>query len=192
MIADSHGRYLDANASLCRMLGYARQELAGLEGSNFVLDSEAKHIGPALAVVNNHSDHHREWQLRRKDGSTFPGEVIATLMPDGNLLGMIRDITERKEAEAEREKREHAEAADRIKSAFLATMSHELRTPLNSIIGFTGILLQGLAGPLNAEQQKQLEMVRTSARHLLALSRHVLDISKIAGAGLEVACAPWI
>ena len=86
---------------------------------------------------------------------------------------------------------ERAEAADRIKSAFLATMSHELRTPLNSIIGFTGIMIQGLAGPLNQEQSKQLGMVRTSARHLLALVNDVLDISKIEAGQLEVAHEPF-
>jgi PAS domain S-box-containing protein len=72
-----------------------------------------------------------------------------------------------------------AESADRLKSAFLATMSHELRTPLNSIIGFTGILLQKMVGPLSAEQEKQLGMVQGSARHLLELINDVLDISKI-------------
>jgi hypothetical protein len=74
---------------------------------------------------------------------------------------------------------EKAQAADRIKSAFLAAMSHELRTPLNSIIGFTGMVLQGLAGPINKEQEKQLGMVRGSARHLLDLINDILDISKI-------------
>ena len=126
------------------------------------------------------------------------------------MLGLQIDITDRKHAQeelkllnAELEQRvvqrtdelavakERAEAADRLKSAFLATMSHELRTPLNSIIGFTGILLQELPGTLNSEQAKQLGMVQGSARHLLALINDVLDISKIEAGQLEVALSPF-
>jgi signal transduction histidine kinase len=83
-----------------------------------------------------------------------------------------------------------AQEADRLKSAFLASMSHELRTPLNSIIGFSGIIAQELAGPLNAEQKKQMGMVRLSAHHLLDLINDVLDISKIEAGQLQVAQEP--
>lgn len=75
--------------------------------------------------------------------------------------------------------KEEAERANQMKSIFLASMSHELRTPLNSIIGFTGIVLQGFAGELNNEQKKQLEMSYGSAKHLLSLINDLLDISKI-------------
>ncbi len=87
--------------------------------------------------------------------------------------------------------RDRAESADHVKSAFLATMSHELRTPLNSIIGFTGLVLQGLAGPLNKEQQKQLGMVQSSGQHLLTLINDVLDISKIEANQVEIAIEPF-
>lgn len=84
-----------------------------------------------------------------------------------------------------------AESADRTKSMFLATMSHELRTPLNSILGFSGIVAQGMAGPVNEEQTKQLGMVRASARHLLDLINDVLDISKIEAGELDVHLATF-
>ncbi len=104
-------------------------------------------------------------------------------------LEMERRITERTAELAVAV--EKAKAADHLKSAFLASMSHELRTPLNSIIGFTGILLQGLVGELNEEQQKQLGMVRSSANHLLELINDVLDISKIEAGQLQVAYEPF-
>jgi len=115
------------------------------------------------------------------------------------ILSVGNDITPRKTMEESLKKtlkelaeaKERAEAADRIKSAFLATMSHELRTPLNSIIGFTGILLQNLAGPLNDEQKKQMGMVRGSAQHLLSLINDVLDISKIEAGQFEVHAEPF-
>ncbi len=70
-------------------------------------------------------------------------------------------------------------AANEAKGRFLANMSHELRTPLNSIIGFSGILLQGHAGSLNPEQERQLGMVSVAGRHLLSLIDEILDLSRI-------------
>lgn len=92
--------------------------------------------------------------------------------------GDLEVVVEQRTAELRRAK-EKAESADQLKSSFLANMSHELRTPLNSILGFTGIILQGIVGPLNDEQTKQLTMVQGSSNHLLSLINDVLDLSKI-------------
>ncbi len=99
VIVDSKGYYLDVNASICRMLGYTRDEFIGLNATDIVAPAEIPHIGQALDVIKTKSDYHREWQFRRKDGSVFAVDTIATAMPDGNLMAMIRDITERKRAE---------------------------------------------------------------------------------------------
>jgi two-component system cell cycle sensor histidine kinase/response regulator CckA len=99
VIANPEGTYIDANASMCRMLGYNRDELIGRSASDIVAQSEIPKIAGALNEIKEESFHHQEWQFRRKDGLLFPAEVIVTPMPDGNLLGMIRDTSERKRAE---------------------------------------------------------------------------------------------
>lgn len=122
------------------------------------------------------------------------GTLFAVLITIASFFVMRFDIERRTEAETALKiangklalATERAQHADNSKSAFLATMSHELRTPLNSIIGFSGVLLQELAGPLNAEQKKQLSMVRDSSRHLLALVNDVLDISKVEAGQLRI------
>ena len=69
--------------------------------------------------------------------------------------------------------------ATRAKDEFMASMSHELRTPLNSIIGFTDIMLRGLAGDLTDEQRRQLSMVLHSGQQLLMLIDDVLDLARL-------------
>ncbi len=92
----------------------------------------------------------------------------------------IRDITDRKRFEqALQEKNVELANANQAKDRFLATMSHELRTPLNAIIGFTGTLLMKLPGPLNSGQERQLQTIQTSAKHLLSLINDLLDLAKI-------------
>ena len=75
---------------------------------------------------------------------------------------------------------------DKLKSMFIASMSHELRTPLNSIIGFTGMLLQGISGELNNKQEDNLRRVYKSGKHLLSLITDVIDISKIESGRVDI------
>lgn len=65
-------------------------------------------------------------------------------------------------------------------------MSHELRTPLNTVIGFSSVLLERLAGPLNDQQAKQVSIIHESSRHLLALINDLLDISRIEAGHLKL------
>ncbi len=86
----------------------------------------------------------------------------------------------------------HLKGMDRLKSMFIASMSHELRTPLNSIIGFTGVILQGMTGEINERQKDQLSRVYRSAKHLLSLISDVIDISKVEAGRGDVFPEPFL
>ena len=119
----------------------------------------------------------------RRDGTEFPVEIsLSPLETEEGLFvsSAIRDVTERKRFEQTlRDKNVELENAALVRDRFFASMSHELRTPLNAIIGFTGTLLMKLPGPLNDEQEKQLRIVQTGARHLLSLINDLLDLAKL-------------
>ena len=198
------GEIVFANTYAQRFFGYAPEKLIGRNIIGTIVphtdssgrdqsDLAAKIYADPQAYAFNENENMRE--NGEKVWVSWTNRVV-TDERDGlvEILSVGNDVTDRKQAEERlrltldelRSAKERAEAADRLKSAFLATMSHELRTPLNSIIGFTGVLLQGIVGPLNNEQSKQLGMVRDSARHLLALINDVLDISKIEAGQLTV------
>ncbi|MDY6875831.1 MAG: GAF domain-containing protein [Chloroflexota bacterium] len=80
---------------------------------------------------------------------------------------------------------------DRLKSEFLANMSHELRTPLNSVIGFSEVLIDGLAGEVTSGQKDCLENIRSSGKHLLELINDILDLSKIEAGRVELKSATF-
>jgi len=119
-------------------------------------------------------------------------DVTERTRTDAELAAYRRDLegqVEQRTAELTRVNTQ-LEVANRAKQDFLSKMSHELRTPLNSIIGFTGVMLRGMAGELTGEQHTQLEMVERAGRRLLALVNDMLDISRIEAGQATVSMRP--
>ncbi len=136
----------------------ANEELAAL---NAELEQRVAERTEELAEANE------ELQAQAEELAAQAEELEAQ---NEELLAQAEELKHQSEQLAE---------ANEAKTRFLRSMSHELRTPLNSIIGFSNIMLQGLAGSITDEQRTQLTMINDSGKHLLALINDLLDLSRI-------------
>ena len=193
-IADLDRRFLEVNQTACRSLGYSRDELVNMKIDDIDSPESAAFLPARIARIRERGEACFEATQVRKDGSHLPVEVNNRAIlyhRKPALLGVARDISERKKSEADliartaemaRLKAE-AEKANRAKSEFLANVSHEIRTPMNGILGFAELLSQT---GLNAEQREYIDAVRSSAEHLLTLINDLLDFSRIEAGRLEL------
>jgi two-component system sensor histidine kinase/response regulator len=203
LVVDAHGRVSRFNNRFLELWRIPR--LLAESGDDakligFVLE-QFVHPGEFLAKVEAlyRSPDESSWdELQFQDGRVFERYSIPQRLSDGRIVGRVwsfRDVTARKQAEAELE-RHHlhleelvqertadlteakliAEAASRAKSAFLANMSHEIRTPMNGVMGMIDIAKLRMADPKGLDQ---LDKAQQSAQRLLGVLNDILDISKI-------------
>ncbi|HJV61605.1 MAG TPA: ATP-binding protein, partial [Albitalea sp.] len=186
---DTGGRYLAVNRATAAACGLAVPDMVGRRDDGLSPPS----MGPILQADDREV-------LARRERHTFEAALpdhgqpvwmevykAPVLADDGTLLGIVgvaRDVSERKAAEAAREAAlAEAERLARQRSGFLAQMSHELRTPLNGILGFVQILQREKS--LTERQVRGLKVIGESGQHLLTLINDILDLARIDAGRLE-------
>jgi PAS domain S-box-containing protein len=213
---DGAGRIVFLNSQAEQLFGYRRADLLGKPVELLLPEklrqphtAHRRRYGdhPSVRPMGSGLD----LRAVRSDGTEFAVDI--NLSPfEGesgpSVICTIRDITDRRLAEkriqelnerleqrscelavinSELESRNReVEKANRLKTDFVATMSHELRTPLNAITGFSDLLARQTAGPLTKKQERFVQHISQSSRHLLALIADLLDISKIETGRLEL------
>ena len=102
-VADADGRYTFVNEAGCRMLGFSRDQILGRTIFDLIPEEDVERLLDSKAQMLSGRTHIAEWRLRRKDGVLLPVEVSAKILPDGQWQGFVRDISERKAQQVQRE-----------------------------------------------------------------------------------------
>ena len=178
--ADEQGRFIYVNDAACRALGYSSAELRTMTVADVDCTHDASLFEGFLQAMRREQVMTFESRHRRKDGTTFPVEMVVNLLTYGGqtyLCGFARDISLRRQAEeALLQAKEAAEATTRAKNQFLANISHEVRTPLTGIMGMSQLLH---LTPLSEEQREYLHNLDASSQSLLVIINDLLDLTRI-------------
>ena len=187
----SEGRHVvDCNQATVDMFGYkSKEQLLSLPNKVFAPktqpDGESSHRKGfrMLQICLEKGSHHYEWMNRRANGENFWTDVVLTRLEYfGRPVIHIafRDISKRKQLEAEMlSAREHAVAANKAKSEFLAKMSHDIRTPLHGILSYAQMGEARFASVAPEKIKRYFENIDASAQRLMSLLNDVLDSAKL-------------
>ena len=198
---DLEGGFTLANDRLCEMVGRPREQVLGSRLDQFIHPDDTADGRRLLAETLEHGHHQtREVRLRRPDGtSVWVSVSVSSIRETGRppfAILVALDVTDRKQAEAERSEllereqraRGDAERANRAKDEFLATLSHELRTPLNALRLWAGVLRQR---PLDQDTlARGIDTIDRNAALQAQLIDDLLDISRIASGKLRLELGP--
>jgi PAS domain S-box-containing protein len=192
LIADMDSRYVDANPAACALTGYTREELTRLKVKDItpiaLQDSGVRQWREFLRTGKMEGEH----QVRRRNGSMVEVEFrsVANFLP-GLHLSVMRDITERKQAEQQVRKlneeleRRVEERTAKLREAlreidtFSYSVAHDLRGPLRAMTGFSEALLQDYGAKLDAEGQDFVFRIADAGRRMDALIMDILAYSRL-------------
>ncbi len=197
LTVDGRGRIVFVNFQALHMFGYSRKELLSMTVEALVPELvRARHVthragyhqSPRVRPMGAGLELHG----RKKDGSMFPVEIsLSSFVSDGQALvtAVIRDTSERRQAEAERLRAEAAEEAVRQRDEFLSVAAHELKTPLTSLLGFAEALdrIYGRGRePDTALVRRALQTIARQSEKINLLVDQLLDVSRIEAGRLQL------
>ncbi len=193
-VGDARGNCIEANSSGTHMLGYEPQEILGMNFRDVIVPEEVSRVREEAIKYSGGKAGRSEWHFRRKDGSIFVGEMVGRELSGGGILTILRDISERKAAEAASQnlntelalRTVELEHTNKKLEAFSYSISHDLRAPLRAIHGFSAIIRESASERLTNEERQYFARIMSSANRMGELIDDILEFSRVSRAEMII------